>query len=72
MLLPELLHLDRGRDVRVIGVHVLDGIDRVDACESSVERGFDAGGRIIRSVEAPGPDGLPELSVAELPRAPEP
>jgi hypothetical protein len=42
---PELLHFDRRRDVRVIGVHVLDGIDRVDARKSSVQRGFDAGGR---------------------------
>ena len=39
---PELLHVRWTRDVRVIGIHMLDGIDRVDTRESGVERGFDA------------------------------
>src|SRR4051812_20089220 len=37
VLLPELLYLDRRRDVGVIRVDVLNGVDRVDAGEGCVE-----------------------------------
>jgi hypothetical protein len=50
VLLPELPHVDRGRDVRA-SVHELEGIDRVNARKRSVQRRFNTGGRATSSVE---------------------
>src|SRR3954454_6293276 len=53
VLFPKLLDVHWGSDIGVVGVHVLDRVDRIDACEGSVQRVLDARSRAIGSVENP-------------------
>ena len=48
---PELFYIDRRRDIRIEGIHVLDRVDRVDTRKRGIESVLDPGSRAVGSVE---------------------